>query len=103
MNPADTVVANQHVMELWLTALLLGASTYFLARWRRWLGVIPLVLAAFVSVVMWLELSDATMAGGIEIAFGSGYLLHSRVAGWASLCLAALAYSIAARSKRRAV
>lgn len=103
MDPTDPVVANQHVVELWVLALGLATSTYFLTRWRLWLGVIPLALAAFVSVGMWLELGDPATAGGLQIVFGSGYLLHARVAGWSSACLAVLAFSIARRPKRLVV
>lgn len=100
MDSPTLINTNQQLTDLWLLALILGLTTHLLARWRRRLGLIPLSIAALVSILMWLELSDPAFAGGLEIAFGSRHLLHARLAGWSPISLAALAYALAPKSKR---
>jgi hypothetical protein len=104
MDPANPTLIDQRVIELWLVALILCAASYFGTRWRTWLGIVPLALAALFSLGMWQELSDPATAGGLALDLGDGYLLHSRVASSASFVLAAAAcFLAAARSKRRVV
>ena len=100
MDPANPILFDQKLGELWAVVAVLAIAAYFAMRWRTWLSGSILVVGALLSIMMLIEMSDPATAGGVALDQGRGYLAHTRFASAALFLFPVVAAAIA-RFQRR--
>ena len=99
MDPANPILIDQKLAELWIIAALLALFSYFATRWRPWLGAAVIIMGLVATSLMFLEIADPASSVGMELALGRAYVVHTRIASIGLFVLPALASLVARRTK----